>query len=508
MKTGIDRWFFAIAFTVSFLTVARTHAQEKQEHKANHHHYKLIVVEPLGGPASSASGPYQQILNNRGMFAAYANTATPNPNPDCIVPFSPSDCFVERPVVWHNGTLTELELLPGGENGQTVAISPSGIITGWSENGRTDPQTGLPEFDAVLWAGDRVINLGTLPGGNESGGFAINSRGQVVGGSSNGILDAFSIAGFTTQTRAFLWQNGVLRDLGTLGGFDSIAFNLNEQGRVAGISYTDSNPSSNCQWALTTHPFFWENGKMTDVGSLGGSCGAVNWMNNRSQVVGFSNLLGDQNSHAFLWDKEHGLKDLGTFPGGNSSNANWINDAGQVVGNSDNGTVTTGALWKNGAIIDLGILPGDCFSDALAINSSGQIVGHSSPDCVIDGNAVLWENGGAPVNLNTLVSPGSGVTAVFPLEINDRGEIAAHAFTSLGDQRAVLLIPCDENHQGIEGCDYSLVEGDMIAHRGPGQVSQATAAASAPKVSAAEMRKRARFSMTNRFRRFGTLPPK
>jgi len=42
--------------------------------------------------------------------------------------------------------------------------------------------------------------------------------------------------------------------------------------------------------------------------------------------------------------------------------------------------------------------------------------------------------------------------------IDNRGEIAAVGVLPNGDGRAVLLIPCDENHPGVEGCDYSMVE--------------------------------------------------
>ena len=454
-------WLVAIAVLLCLGTAGRTAAQEQ---KPTHHHYKLVVIEPLGGPTSSASGPDQLILNNRGTFAAYANTPTANPNANCFIPFNAGDCFVEHPVLWHKGTLTDLELLPGGANGQTVAISENGLIAGFSENGMTDPLSGLPVGRAVLWTKDgKVIDLGTVPGGTGSIVIAVNNHGQAVGFSDNDVSDPFSmVGGFATQTRAYLWQNGVIRDLGTLGGPDAIAGNVNERGQIAGISFTDSNASSNCPWALTTHPFFWENGKMTDVGSLGGTCAGVSWMNNRGQVVGFSNVAGDQSNHAFVWDEGHGLKDLGTLPGGSFSGANWINDAGEIAGASDVSNGGHAVLWKNGAMIDLGLLPGDCNSEALAINSQGQIVGNSSPDCIVDGNVVLWENGSAPVNINTLVTPASDVTAVYALEINDRGEIAAHGFTPTGDQRGVLLLPCDENHPDLEGCDYSLVDAAAI----------------------------------------------
>jgi probable HAF family extracellular repeat protein len=115
-----------------------------------------------------------------------------------------------------------------------------------------------------------------------------------------------------------------------------------------------------------------------------------------------------------------------------------------------------GFLWKNGVMTDLGIPAGDTCGTAYAINSSEQIVGDSG-NCTGFNRGFLWENGGPIVDLQTLVLPGSDITIVETNYINDAGEISGFGTNSNGDQRAILLIPCDDDHPG-QCEDNSLVE--------------------------------------------------
>jgi probable HAF family extracellular repeat protein len=88
---------------------------------------------------------------------------------------------------------------------------------------------------------------------------------------------------------------------------------------------------------------------------------------------------------------------------------------------------------------------------------NGQAVGASwdcSPNYL---HAFLWERGSI-VDLNTLVPPGSGVQLFVADYTNESGEITAGGVLPNGDSHAFLLIPCDEHHPNIVGCDYSLVE--------------------------------------------------
>lgn len=206
---------------------------------------------------------------------------------------------------------------------------------------------------------------------------------------------------------------------------------------------------------------------MTDRGTLGGtsavvgslqSPGAGASINSRGQVIGTSNLAGDQIHHPFLWTRAGGMVDLGTL-GGNNGEAWWINDAGEIVGRADppGPQLHHAFLWKNGVMTDLGVPPGQPCSTAIDINAKSQIVIDTGICGVGGGPGQLWENGHL-YDLNALVEPGSGFFIGDVNFINDSGEIAATGVLSNGNQHALVLVPCDDDHPGVAGCDYSMVD--------------------------------------------------
>ena len=476
-----SRFWMCFTAVAAFVVLASSVSFAAQENEApakkptQHHHYQFIDLGTFGGPTSYFSNGADGILNSRGTAVGWADTSTPDPYPGSC--FNP-DCFVSHAFQWQNGVLNDLGVLPGGASSLSTWISPNGLVAGFSQNGEIDPLIpGLPEDHAVLWRKGGILDLGTLPGGYESQGYAVNSRGQVIGLALNGVPDPLSIFGY--QARAFLWQNGAMQDLGTLGGPDAIAFFLNEPGQVTGFSYISSTPNSvatPCGANIpTADPFLWDNVTMLDLGTLGGTCGIPSAINARGQVVGQSDMAGELTFHPFLWTKPGPMQDLGTL-GGDNGLTTWINDDGAIVGDADRpGSQQHDAvLWSDGMMIDLGVLAGDSCSKAYYVNSRVQIVGTSENQTLCDiptgEHAFLWENGGPMVDLNSLVPPGSSLELTFAFAINDHGEIVGVGVPqgcAPGDVdlcgHAFVLIPCDQHHPGLEGCDYSLTEGSPAA---------------------------------------------
>jgi probable HAF family extracellular repeat protein len=461
MKAMTTKFFCATLLVSAILLLPRAFAQE---HSDRHHHYKLIDLGTFGGPHSygSVNGDGFQLLNNSGVVASYADLAVPDPNAALFL-FVP-DGFQAHAVQWKDGEIRDLGALPLNNNSAAGSINSRGWSTGQSQSAFIDPVLGIPEFRGVVWKHGQMVDLGTL-GGTESLGIYVNDAGQVIGLATTGTApDPLGFFGLPTHT--FIWQNGEKLDIGTLGGADALpgaSCSNQPEGVVVGGSTTTTIPNRDTSLP-TADPFLWREGKMIDLGSLGGTNGFAHCANTRGQVIGQSSLaatpgacnLGGPGCHAFFW--EDGLmRDLGTL-GGAASEAIWLNDSGEVVGSADlPGSQTHDAvLWRHGKIHDLGTIPGDPCSRGRGLNAHGQVVGGSS-DCTNFLHAFLWEEGGPMLDLNSLIPAGSGMQLTNAFNINDRGEILAKAaplgFTPSDDAdlgHLVLLVPCERDDE--EGC--------------------------------------------------------
>ena len=317
----------------------------------------------------------------------------------------------------------DLGVLPGGSYSAASGVNDQGHVTG------SGGMSGANPIHGFLWQKNTGMkDLGTL-GGNNSYPEGINDANQIVGQA-----DVTS-----SVSDAFLWINGTMMDIGSLGAQGSVANAINFDPltmtftQIAGWSPTSDNS--------TVHAVIWNASlQITDLGTLGGPS-SFGWANNcTGQVVGRADISSGQ-THAFLWGSGIGMVDLGTL-GGSSSLARGINCSGTIVGYSYlAGDIQMDAFvyGPNTGMKDIGNLGGSV-STATAINKAGRVVGFSNTPGNADSHAFVWTATGGLQDLNKLIPPHSGWDLQVAEAISDNGRIVG-AGTINGAGHAFLLLP-------------------------------------------------------------------
>jgi probable HAF family extracellular repeat protein len=290
------------------------------------------------------------------------------------------------------------------------------------------------------------LPLGTLGGKNSSINWnGINDRGESVGMSETSVLDpnGEDICGFGTHLTClpFLWANGVMRALPTVGGNNGQASAVNDSAQVVGYAENGA-VDSTCPAGVTNNrvdlPVLWNKGKAQALPTIGSDPDGVAFgINNQGQAVGYSGTCTAAN-FAVLWENGTAtpLADLGT-PG---AIAYAINGHNQIVGQAVNSDGTAlAAIWQNNTVTALGgLLPGDVASFATSINNRGQAVGSSFDTSSSWSHGLLWQNG-TMTDLNTVFPASSNLYVISASNINESGQIAGMAVEMAGPHAGTIV---------------------------------------------------------------------
>lgn len=232
--------------------------------------------------------------------------------------------------IYQNGVSTKIPTL-GGKYNRATSINNLGLITGHSQ--RTNNAAG----HAFLYGGGQLKDLGTL-GGSFSIGYGINDISAVTGASSlvGDVQPAMTfemIDGYAYLTHAYIYANNNMKDIGALAsGQSSVGKAINNVGEVTGWSGigTGYNPRA----------FLYTNGIIKNLGAMNGTASVGNDINNKSQIVGwYAKYSYPSFRHAFLY-RNGKMQDLNSLVNPGSGwellNATSINDAGWIVGEGYN----------------------------------------------------------------------------------------------------------------------------------------------------------------------------
>jgi probable HAF family extracellular repeat protein len=227
------------------------------------------------------------------------------------------------------------------------------------------------------------------------------------------------------QTASLFASDWTLTDLGTLGGSETFADSINDQGQVVGMSRLPGDSDS--------HAFYYDVGVMQDVAPINSGDIRASFrlgLNNLGQIA--SGAMVDDTYYPTIYNVQtRQSTTLGTLGStfGFTGVATGINDSGVSVGISYlNSGVRHGFVYRNGTMSDLGSLGG--YSGALALNSAGTAVGFSSDTPNGFQRAVIWANGSILDISNGFESQARA--------INDSGQVVGETATLAAHNEAFL----------------------------------------------------------------------
>jgi probable HAF family extracellular repeat protein len=359
--------------------------------------------------------------------------------------------------------------------GEPIVISNSGWVSGGAGVGAAER--------AVLWHGGNMIDIGNPGLGGNSFGWGVNDQGTAVGETEDTASDlsttedfcGFQAMGYSsspTPCVPFIWKEGKMVPLKTLGGVNGVAIAISDGGAIVGYAENRTkDPTCPAPQIYQFKPVVWFGDWILPLPTAGKNAEGVLFsdpeglayaINDLGQVVGTSGncaafnpafLINFQPVHALLWQNGIAL-DLGNLEGASSNFAHDINNRGEVVGVSG----SLAFLWTpEKKMQSLGLVSStDQVSAALGINDQGQIVGLSVAADGLTYRAFVRQNRKL-VDLNTLIVgtnpfPQIGLIdddsiptgLVIACSINSRGEIIGLAIDPTGASHAYLATPTSD----------------------------------------------------------------
>ena len=344
--------------------------------------------------------------------------------------------LVESPEGW--ASISEpLPALPGGTYTLTYAINGAGRMALTCD---TSPDSD--DARAALWDGDEIVDLGIIPGEQQSWAFGISSSGQVIGRAGMGVHSG------AHRWHAFVYENGTKSALPKMGGGTSvyqraIAYDINDRDQIAGQNRTST-------WG-DFHAVVWTKtgdtwNPPTDLGTApGGNNAAAQAISPSGEfVAGYSNLSGDNSPQPCLWSKNGGtwtVEPLGSF-GGTYGHSSDVTDTGEIVGYALDATNTYRPFYlsESDGTVRLDA-PEGYHTYARCLTAEGLVLGHTT-SAFGNSQACYWKKtpgGWQYHNLNFEVPLPPGWKLGTLLDVTPDGNAAVNVHVPEAGWRAAVL---------------------------------------------------------------------
>lgn len=305
--------------------------------------------------------------------------------------------------------LVELPPLPGCKESFARAISDQGVIVGTSD------------LKATCWKDGKPVELPNW--GKESQAVAINNNDQIVGG-------AMTADG---QYHAVLWEGNKILDLGTLGGSNSFAARINNRGLIVGNSEYKENDHDR-------YACCWKKGRISKLPTPWGLTSQADGVNDKEEVVGYADVALEKPLRAVIWTRS---RLCGLLGGAEARLAYGINNSGAVVGcvyvSSADKEKPMPFLTSKGNFQILNVPQAKISFFPTAISDNGIILMTGTDPIIAEDTGFLYLSGRL-YNLNSLVSQKNGLRITHAEGINSKGYIVGAGVRD-NTRRAVMLIP-------------------------------------------------------------------
>ena len=352
------------------------------------------TAKDIGHPGSFAD-VYPVALNDHGVAAA--NNLDDNAS------------AVKLAFLSDHGKIRQLSV-PGTRYVQVSAVNDAGVAAGIARIGKSGNE------EAVMWFPGRSVPVRLSdPAEQSASDLFLNDQNEAV----------FDEQASSTDTQHVVFSKPLAgratsaTTLPTLGGTIASATGLNDQGIVTGISATSDGGY---------HAFSWQDGTLTDLGSIGTHNSRSAAINDAGLIVGGVETRKGLHISAVEW-KNGRLIDLGTF-GAPRATAVAVNGAGDVLVQTfqKNSQTLGAALFRaNGTTSRIATPVGGSPINVVALNDHDQVLGYAA-----NGRSFIWQNGA-----EMLLPPSRDPAAVgLPIALNNAGQALGTDFVAAADGTA------------------------------------------------------------------------
>lgn len=266
--------------------------------------------------------------------------------------------------------------------GMISAINSSNQVTGHVSFGPEMPETSfLHQNHRTTFLGTQLTNINDI---NNAGVMAGTMHGTVAATLANGQTtlllndDRYSAAtainnhgvavGWATNRglftyRAMMYSNGTATDLGTLGGREAFATDINDAGVIVGRSRLS-------ETSFDTHAFIYQDGVMTDLGAPAGAANSTALTITEDGTVLVSGQLPNGSNKSYLY-RDGATTDLsGIF----TRAVVDMNNAGTILGQSNEGFLVYDKLGQaHDLSLEVAQTTGGTLAQVFAIGDNGTV---------------------------------------------------------------------------------------------------------------------------------------